>query len=165
MSDTPIPELISKIIVTRLEAITTTAGYLINVPSVTRIHRDAKDWSPTNLSLGLTQPTDSRTPELDHEGNPPAEAHSLAFHIHCFVRQDDSDPTPDQTTENLLVASVKKALTSSGSDWHTFGGNAFNADFGDVEAFLASDGSSAGATLPLFVQYRISETDPFTNRA
>lgn len=160
---TPIPELIALELVSRLEAITTGNGYPFTVPSVDRVGRDGRGWSPKNLAIAVTQPADMRNREHDHEGNPPAEGHDLAFSIHCFVRQSDDTTTPDQTTENALVAAVKKAVAGT-SDWYTFGGNAFNAQWGTVSPFLSDEGKHAGATLPLLVMYRISEIDPYTPR-
>lgn len=161
---TAVPELIALELVSRLETITTGNGYAFNVSSVERVSRDAREWTPRNLGIAVTQPIDTRNPALDHEGNPPALAFNLQFNIHCFVRQSDDSSTPDQTTENALVASVQKAVAST-SDWQTFDGNAFNADWGQRQNFVPSEGKHAGATLPLIVQYRVSETDPFEVRA
>lgn len=159
-----IPEAIATELQSRIETVTTVNGYSLTVASVTRVSRDAREWSPKNLAVAITQPVDSRNTALDHEGNPPAEAHDLAFNIHCFVRQSKDSTVPDQTTENTLVASIIKAVTSP-SDWFTFDGNAFNADWGTRQNYVTSEGEHAGATLPLIVQYRVSETDPFQVRA
>ena len=161
---TDIPEQIHTELETRLEAITTGNGYSFSVSGVDRVSRDAREWSPKNLGIGITQPAESRNEQLDHEGNPPANAYDLLFNLHLFVRQSNDSGTSDQTTENAFVASVKKAVANA-SDWHTFGGLAFNADWGTRQAFIPDEGKHAGATLPLVVQYRISETDPFTSRA
>jgi hypothetical protein len=161
---TSIPELIAEELITRLQSINAINGYTPAVATVTRVDREARGWSPTNLAVAVTQPIDSRNPALDHEGNPPAEAHDLAFNIHVFVRQPKDATDPDQKTENALVANIIKAVTAP-SDWHTFGGNAFNADWGSRQNFVPNEGENAGATLPLIVQYRVSETDPFTSRA
>lgn len=160
---TPIPELIATELITRLQTITTGNGFSFSVTSVDRVSRDAKGWTPRNLAIGVTSPIETRNQIQDHEGNPAAIAYRLQFNLHLFVRQSETATDPDQKTENTFVASVKKAVAGT-SDWHTFGGNAFDADWGTRQTFLSSEGANAGATLSLLVDYRVSETDPFTAR-
>lgn len=161
---TDIPELIAAELVTRLESITTGNGYSFNVSDVTRVGRTAESWKPQNLGIAVRSPIETRNESQDHEGNPPAIAYDLAFDLHLFVRQPKTESDPDPKTENSFVAAVKKAVAGT-SDWHQFDGNAYNADWGTRQAYLSPEGHHAGATLTLVVQYRISETDPFTARA
>lgn len=162
---TSIPELIADELVTRLETITSGNGYPFSVPSVDRIIRGARDWRPRNLGLAVEQAIEARNQALDHEGNPAAIGYSLAFNIHAFVRQSDNNTaTPDQTTENALVAAIKKAVAGT-SDWHQFNDNAIDADWSATRPFTTSEGDHCGVTLTLTVHYRISETDPYTSRA
>ena len=161
---TALPEQIAQTLITRLEAITTGNGYAFTVRSVDRVSRDAREWTPRNLCIGVAQAAEVRNPAMDHEGNPAAIGYQLAFNIHAFVRQSDDATTQDATTENAMVAAIKQAVAGT-TDWHNFGGLSVDADWGSCQPFISGQGDHAGATLPLFVFYRISETDPFETRA
>lgn len=161
---TAVPELIAQELISRLEAITTGNGYAFTVPSVDRVNRDANDWKPKNNSIVVVQGDDERDPESDRPGNPPAEAHRLTFEIKGIVRQADRATTADQSKENEMTATIKEAV-SSVSQWHTFDGNSWNAEWGTTSRITSDTGSYAGVSLELIVSYRVSETDPYTVRA
>lgn len=158
---TAVPELIAQELVTRLQTITTGNGFDFNVADVTRVNRDATDWTPKHRSLVVVQGDEERNPAHDYPGNPAAIAYILPFEIHGFIRQADREATPDQQSVNALQAAIKKAVAST-SSWHTFDDNAYNADWGTTINFRST--THAGTTLTVDVQYRISETDPFTVR-
>lgn len=165
---TAIPELIAVEIVSRLEEITTANGYFTNVASVDRITRNANEWRPRNLSIAVEQGDENPNEELSHEGNPPAIAYDVTFNIHAFVRESDTSTQPHNTTENAMVAAIKQAITTeqdAGQVWYTLDDNGINAMFGLISPYLSPDGDHAGATIPLIVTYRMSETDPFESRA
>jgi hypothetical protein len=161
---TAIPEQIATVLVERLETITTDNSYAFSVNDVTRVQRSAKGWTPRNLSLAVEMGAENRSPDIDHEGNPAALGYVQEYLIHGFVRQSDRGTTVDNTTENALVAAIKKAVAGT-SDWHTFGDVSIDADWGPKRPFISPEGEHAGQTLSLLVMYRISETDPFEARA
>ena len=161
---TAIPELIALELVSRLEQITTANSFAFDVTSVDRVNRDGKNWTPRNLGIGVAQSDEVRNEQLDHEGNPAAIGYSLTFNIHAFVRHSDGDTAAEASTENKMVAAIKKAVAGT-SDWHNFGGNAVNADWRRTTPFISANGENAGSTVPLIVHYRISETDPTQARA
>lgn len=161
---TAIPERIAVVLVERLEQITTDNGYPFSTSGVERVDRGAQGWTPRNLGIAISEGQEYRTPDIDHEGNPAAIGYTQEFFIHAFVRQPDRGTDLDATTENALVAAIKKAVASS-TDWHTFGDVAVDADWGTKRPFIPSEGEHAGQTLPLLVMYRISETDPYEVRA
>lgn len=162
MSD-PIPERIAGVIVTRLEAITTTNGYAITVDDVVRPDRQARAYTPKNNLIIVEQADSVPVPELDHPGNPPAICEALTFQIYALNRPGDKTNTAAATNSNELEACVKKAICST-ADWHTFSNLAINAVFGTTQQLESTNGDHAGVMVPLIVTYRYSETDPYTVR-
>lgn len=161
---TAVQEVIAQELISRLEQITTANGYGLTVPSVDRVNRDANDWLPKNNSVIVVQGTDEPDQENDHPGNPPANAYQLTFQIKGCVRQSDESSTADQAQENLLAASIKKAVCNS-STWHQFDSQSYNAVWGPTERFSLNEGAYAGTSLTLVVMYRVSETNPFVARS
>ena len=165
---TPIPELIADEIVDRLEAIAIDDGYAFDVAFVTRSNRLGTNFRPQAHGMLVMLGDNQRNDEMDHPGNPPAIAYDLTVMVKCFANAGVSETGSHNTRSNEMVAAAMKAITNptvSPSTWYTLGGNAINTEFGDVEYFSATEGDHAGASLPLIVTYRISETDPFTVRA
>lgn len=162
---TAISELVALEIVDRLEQITIANGYAFDVASVDRVPRNARDWTPRHLSIVVEQDDEERNEELSHAGNPPAIAYDATYNIHVFVRESDKATAPANQMENAMVAAVKQAVTDDGVDWHTFDDNAIDGQFGSIRPYLSSEGDHAGATVPLVVTYRVSETNPYESRA
>lgn len=164
MSSTPINELIAAIVVARIQVITLDNGWVFDVSEVVRPNRKGDNWEYKHMGVGVVQSDDVVNEELSHAGNPPAEAHDLTLNLYCITRDSKDETDAHATATNLLVASVRKAITSPAT-WHTFGGYAIDAEFGTVSPFVSPEGELLGATLPLVVTYRISENDPFIARA
>jgi hypothetical protein len=165
---TPIPELIAEEIVDRLERITVDNGFAFDVAFVTRGNRLGTNFLRKPYGILVILGDNVRNEEMDHEGNPPAIAYDLTVMVKCLANIADTDDGSHNTRSNQMIAAAMKAITNptvSPSTWYTLGGNAIEANFGDIEYFSASEGDHAGATLPIEVTYRISETDPFTVRA
>lgn len=158
-----IPERIAQEIVERLEQIQIVNSYDFDVADVIRPDRLARNWTPKNYRILVTQGTEDRLPELDHEGNPPAIAWQVEYQIKVFLRELDKSETAHAIGENRIAANIRKAITDS-STWYTFREVALFAEFGGSEPFLSSEGDSQGITVPLTVTYRASETDPFEVR-
>lgn len=162
----PLPELIAEEIVSRLQGITIEDGYPFTVPSVDRVQRGAKDWTPRNLAIAVEQSDENENLQQSHPGNPPAAAYDVVYRLHAFVRPSDRTvPDTAQTTENAMVASIKQAITAAGHRWHTFGEVAIDARWGSTSRFVSAEGDHAGITMTLIVTYRASETDPYESRA
>lgn len=165
----PIIEKIAAELVTRLEAIMVSNGYEFDVESVTRPRRLNRDFTPRNLSVVVDQSGDEYIEELSYPGNPPAAAYIATFDIYGFVRESDSATTSPAITENQMIAAIRKA-TAAATNWHTFGGNAINANFSGVEMFEEgvslpfTNVESDGVKATLTVLYRVSELDPYTLR-
>lgn len=167
MSDVPVPERIALLIISRLEEITVSNGYLFNVSDVTRVNRDVEGWTPRNLSIVIKQGPEIENDQMTHEGNPAAIAYDVLFSIHGFVRHPERSPEGeiDDKTSNELAASIKKAIVANQHDWHNFDGNAIDARWTGTQPYLSPQGDHAGITVGLSVTYRISETNPFEARA
>lgn len=161
---TAVPELIALELIARLEEITTDNGYSFTVPSVDRVNRDGTDWTPKSNTIVVLQTAEEPIPELSYPGNPPAIAYQLTFTIQGFVRQSDRSTTADAALENEMVAAIKKAVAENSTSWHTFDGNAMNANWGPTTRFDPVQGAHAGVSIELIVQYRVSELDPYTIR-
>lgn len=158
---TAIPELIAQELIARLQTITTANGFAFDVADVSRVNRDATDWTPKHHSIVVVQAEEIRKPEHDYPGNPAAIAYTLPFELHGFVRQSDRAATSDQQKVNEVQAAIKKAVAGT-SDWHTFDDNSYLADWGPTSNYNSTE--HGGTTLNLEVHYRISDTDPFTVR-
>ena len=158
-----IPERIVLELIDRLEAITIGNGYAMTA-SVYRVNRDAANgWSPKHYDIVVVQGDDERLTEWDCPGNPAAIGYELPIQIMAFVRLSDRTTTPEQQVVNNFAASIRKAIAVDHA-WYTFGDVSRNADIGTAAFFRAEDGSHAGATLTITVQYRVSELDPFEVR-
>lgn len=162
---TAIPELIALELITRLEQITTANGYAFSVPSVQRINRDATNWTATAYSIVVVQGDDERNPDHDRPGNPPANAYAVKFQVIGFIRQSDRSTDADQALVNDMNASIRKAIAENSSTWHTFDGNAYNADMGTGVNVLGDVGDYAASAVELTVWYRVNELDPYEVRA
>lgn len=172
---TPIPELMAIEVVARLREIKTANNYDFTASQVDRVNRDGSTFEYRHLSIRVDQPGQERIPESDCSGNPPAIAWSQTFEVRCFCRNSNATEQPDvetvepyATSVNDMVAAVYKAITTpvvSPSTWYTIGGRAFDTQFGSVEYFSSDDGEYHGAMVPIVCMYRVSENNPFENRA
>jgi len=101
-----------------------------------------------------------------------AEAASLGmlenmqrFEAACFVMPSGNDKTPTDTIVNVFAADVKKAITaaeSSSYDWAQMNGLAMNSRLQPVVKFDSADWW--GCIVPLVVEYRTDETNPYQVR-
>ena len=160
---TAVSEQIAVVVKTRLALITTANGYENTVSSVDRPTVKGVP-SPEDYQIVLTQGDIIRNAEHSKPGSPPATAWDMPFVIPAILRPSEEDTTASDTLKNQFWGDVIKAITNA-TPWHTFGGLAFNAMYGDVRNYQADDGSSAGFQLDLLVQFRTDENNPFTARA
>ena len=100
-------------------------------------------------------------PNLDYPGNPPAKAYEATFNINCFL---ESKATEDEFAKlcNQKSADVIRLITNPDTDptyWHSFGGLAINASFGQMRDLPTEIAVNGGVTVPLLIQFRVSEND------
>ena len=148
---------------TRLDAmVSVTPPYQTVVSQVLR-PIPATDHTPKHLQILIKQGTVERAPDLDYPGNPPAIARRVIFNLHLHVC-DKSETSTYDTIANQFVADVIQAVSIPNSTWHTFDGNAVDAEFLDEEPII-TEGGTGGVNLPLAIVYRTSEYNPYTVRA
>ena len=157
----PVVSLISDEIFARLQDL---ASSSVGPYSFTGVERPRKlaTYTPHHGLIVLTRGESVRLNELDCPGNPPAIAWQQTFLIRVHIAPSEKDPTPIERYEDVSEAEIIKAIRIDGT-WHTFCGNAINADFGPVQT-ATSDGGYEGIAIPLVVTYRVAEDDPYAVR-
>lgn len=156
-----IAEQIARKVRTRLAAISTGSGYETTASQVVRPKR-INSFQPKDYTIVVTQDTATEVPELSCPGNPPATAWQLPFVITGSVRPSEKDTTPVETYKNTFWADCVRAI-NTGTAWWNWDGLAIDSSVGDVES--ADDGEGETAfQFRLFVTYRVSENDPYTQR-
>ena len=150
-------ETIAVEIESRLQSMIGDDDYSTVIVEVHRPRRFAQ-FTPKNNQVVLVQGQTERVSTLDHPGNPPAIAIRQTFEIHCHVMQDERDESAIDSLLNSFHADIVKALAGGSSTWHTFAGNAIDAEWGAVN-YVQADGGLDGVQIPLLVTYRVSEDD------
>lgn len=158
----PVVEKIAEVVISRLQLLVANWSELFFVaeafrPTV-RNNPETKD-----RQLVLKQLDDVRVPELDCPGNPPAEARSIVFGIHCRINPSESDTTSGDEFCNSFTSIVRRAICQDDQNWHTMDGLAIDASFGSYTP-IGEDGGVDGVGIELAVTYRVSERDPFEQR-
>jgi hypothetical protein len=162
ITEKPIVTKISDEIFARLEDLVAVPNDAFRFRDVVRPTKIAT-YTPQHALIVLSRGEVARVPELDCPGNPPAIAFQQTFLIRVHIAPSEKDTTPIDVYEDVAEAEIHKAIRTSGT-WHTFDGNAINAQF-EAQQTAVSDGGYEGIAVPLVVTYRISEGDPYTVRA
>lgn len=157
----PVVTKISDEIFARLETLITEPNDAFAFVDVVRPTKLAT-YTPAHGLIVLTRGEVTRVENLDCPGNPPAIAYQQTFLIRVHIAPSEKDSTPIELYEDVAEAAIHKAIRTSGT-WHTFDGNAINADFG-AQQTATSDGGYDGIAVPVMVTFRVSEGDPYTVR-
>jgi hypothetical protein len=162
----PVSERIACEIFDRLQLLA--AQYSVYTP-VSEVIRPTRmgGYTPKHLQMVLTQNDPEVDSELGCPGNPPATALKILFNIRCHVMPSEKDITVVDEIINTFDADVVRVITDPdlfGTQWHTMGGLAIDAEFQTRES-IDSDGSFAGTNIPLLVTYRTDENNPYNVRA
>lgn len=152
-------EQITRAIATQLKTITVANGYEIDVAEVHRPRRTGERYAPQAYGIGLLQGDCQRAEDEDFVGNPGAIGWRASYPIDLIIRQSETDADPMDELLNTFEADVQKALMAD----VTWGGLAIRSELGASEYPAGGDGVE-GVTVWLYVIYRVSETDPYTNR-
>jgi hypothetical protein len=136
--------------------------YPINIVEVVRPTRYSKA-SPKDRQIMVTQGPTQNIEELSFASSPPGVAKTQVFNLRCHVMPSEREATSVDSILTSFAADVLKAVCTPTNSWHTFGGYAINASFGDFQPFV-SDGGIDGINLPLNIIYRTAENDPYTQR-
>lgn len=159
LSTTPISEQIMRVLADRIRA----AG--IDDVSVGR--PEIKNTQPQIAKVFVTQRAIVRNDAITHHGNPIAVGFNLDVNLNCFVRNQNGSIGEFDSACNSLAAKVQKAITNPVNDslWYRMGGLAINTTLGGQFPLTAENGVVAGVVVPLIIQFRVSENDPYEVRA
>ncbi|AMV30909.1 hypothetical protein VN12_19555 [Pirellula sp. SH-Sr6A] len=163
IGQTTVVESIAETLYLRLTPMVNNTIYNTKVREVIRPRR-LEDRTIKDRQIVMTDASHDRVPELDHEGNPPAQAWRITFNLYLHVQNDESKCEPIDKVIHTFAADVKKAVCAVDSRWHTFGDKAIDATWQSMEAIQA-DGSFDGVNLPISITYRVSENDPYQVRS
>lgn len=159
---TPVVERIALVLLGRVQLLVAGWSEVFYVSDVfrptVRNNQEAKD-----RQVIIKQIDDSRVPELDCPGNPPAEARIVTFGIHLRINPSEDDETAEDDFGNSFTSVLRTAVCSPGATWHTMDGLAVDSSFGTYSP-LSEDGSIDGVGVSLSVTYRVSELNPFEPR-
>lgn len=159
----PVVERIAMVIFDRLQLLAAGYSEFLTVVEVVRPTRMG-GYTPKHLQLVLSQDDPEELPGLSRPGNPPAVANRVRFNVHCHVMPSEKDPTPVDEYINAIAGDVIKVVTDPASSWHTMDGLAFNARIGATES-IGADGGVDGVNVPVEVDYRVTESNPFEVRS
>lgn len=163
LGQTTVVESIAEVLYQRLCNLVNNTTYNTKVTEVIRPKR-LEQRTIKDRQIIMVDGSHDRVPELDHEGNPPAEAWRITFNLYLHVQNDERKCEPVDKVVHTFAADVKKAVCSVDSRWHTFGENAIDATWQSMES-IQSDGSFDGVNIPIAITYRVDEDDPYQVRA
>ena len=119
-------------------------------------------YTPRHLQIVLTRGSRERAPEIDCYGNPPSVGWRQRFDIRCHVLPSELDDTPIDQYCDTFEADVVKTVCDA-SQWQTFGNNSINANWLPPE-MIASEGGIGGVNVPIEIEYRVDEGNPYNAR-
>lgn len=111
-------------------------------------------------AIVIQKVSDKPIPALDRPGNPPGKANEATFNINCFIESQESESKFSELCDETASEIVRRITVVDTPTWHTFGGLAINARFEALKDLPTDTGKKGGITVPLIVQYRVSENDP-----
>jgi hypothetical protein len=154
-------ELIALELLDRLETLIDNDGaYNTDVSEVIRPTRFGT-WTPQDMQIVLTQGPNEIV--AIYPGNPAIIERTQTFNIRCHVMSDERGIEAIDTVVNTFAADVIKVVCTE-TEWHTFDGNAINAEWLSQEDVQA-DGGVDGVNVPIAITYRTDETDPYVVRS
>jgi hypothetical protein len=162
----PINKQIIAAVISRLENITVANGYEFDVGTVGQADRDLDMGEVNTKDIWVSAEEDKEEPTLSWPGNPPRLWMNLTLRLIGFAKQIDVDETEVgvtefSTDEDQMAAAIRKALANNDAgQWHTFGGLAVMASFGNYSQF--NEPGWDGAVVELVIGYRVSEINPFS---
>lgn len=162
LGQTTVVESIAEVLYQRLRNLINNTTYNTKVTEVFRPRR-LEQRTIRDRQIIMVDGSHDRVPELDHEGNPPAEAWRITFNLYLHILNDERSCDPIDKLIHTFAADVKKAVCSVDTRWHTFGEKAVDAVWQSMES-IQSDGSFDGVNLPIAVTYRVDEDDPYQVR-
>lgn len=166
----PIVEQIAQVIESRLQGVTTAAGYNQNL-TVIRPTRMGLFSVKNNLAIlkqGNPRPNDELSNNGIIPGNPPSQEWLQEFSVMLLSRASEKSTEAAETLVNRLWADAKQAITRFGetdaATWDKFGVLARESVIGESEIGIwEDDAATAAIEIVILVKYRIVENDPYTS--
>lgn len=157
----PISEQILVKVKERLALIDTANGYETTASDVVRPTRIAQH-SPQDYLLVVTADRLTQNQTSSYPGNPPAQGWDMEVGIVAECRPTEESDVSIDTFRHVFAADSIKAITNS-DQWFNWGGLAFNSSYGDVSTIDTETGSAL--RIPLLIQFRTDENNPYNARA
>jgi len=157
----PVVEEIACVIFSRLTKLADKYDVTTNLAEAVRPVKQG-GFTPQDKQIELTE-GDEDTPII-YPGNPPKSERVQTFNIQGRAMPSEKDTTPIGKIINSIKADIVRAVCDPAATWHTFGGNAVNANWGPPE-IIPPGGEFRGVTMPLLVTYRTDEGNPYVMRA
>jgi hypothetical protein len=145
----------------RLSLMVGNTDYGTNVSEVIRPTR-LDGFTPKDLQIVLTQGSSEEVEDLMCPGNPPAVARRQTFNVRCHVMSDEESAETIDKQLSTFASDVIRCVCT-GTTWHTFDGNAIDANWLSRED-VAADGGLDGVNLPIAIVYRTDENNPYNLR-
>jgi len=137
--------------------IATTVAGVTGIGTVTRVTQ-RNTYAVTDKAAVIEQDA-AEAPEYV-TGGPAMVQWLQPFSVHLFRVVSETATTPIDQIFNSIVADVQKALAADG----TRGALAHDTRLGAVEYYTDESAAIAEAVVQIVVEYRVSETDPYTQR-
>lgn len=162
----PVVEQIAQVIVNRIRGVSTMGGYQIDLTEVIRTTRLGSEYSPKHKQVVVMQRDVERMHEMTNSGEYTLIHYRQTFAIRMHVMPEESLNVPVSQIINVMISDVAKCICTNpnGERWHDWGGLALNSELDAPHPIDTSDGSVDGMELPLVVDYRVAENDPYTAR-
>lgn len=157
----PVSEQIAVKVKERLSLIDELDGYEVTASDVVRPTRIAQH-SPQDYLLVVTVDKLAPNRESSYPGNPPAQGWDMEIGIVAECRPSEEDAAAIDALRHVFSADVIKAITDA-DQWHTWDGLAVNSNYGEVSTIDTETGSAL--RIPLVVQFRTDENNPYNARA
>ena len=149
----PVIELIAENIFAAINEIKVVNGFSCDLTAVRPKMIDFSDVTPRDGTVLIYQEDEDRA---ENEGTLTNEWNQT-FNIVSLVLQSDKSQTPMDIKINRVRADIQKKLMEDDSR----GGLAITTILGPSTIFNAGEGF-AGISITIIVNYRVSETDPYT---
>lgn len=153
----PVIERISQEVKRRLTPVIPDRNNAIGLAEIARPGRPVSSIASLVVQQRPTKPI----PALDYPGNPPAKCYETTFDVNCFIDRPENE-TDFAAACNKIVSDIVWAITHPEQNpeiWHTFGQLASNATIGQYRDLPNESGVNGGVSVPIAIQYRVSEND------
>jgi hypothetical protein len=157
----PVSERIMDVLINRIQS-----ANIADV-NVVRPDREGKNIQPEHGKIVVIQRSITPNNAITHHGNPIAYGYNMDVHLRCFVRNQNAESNEYDSACNWIAAQVQMAITNPPGDslWYRMGSLAINTFLGGQFPLTTDAGMVVGTVVPLTIQFRVSENNPYEVRA